>query len=83
MPTRAFYKSLHDLLKLERKPAKPKLASKRKSSNNPAPSKPSNCENKSSNWQKEVAQSKKTHAQTAPPAQTDAEPSPQTQKMAA
>jgi hypothetical protein len=84
--TRAFYKSLNELLKLRAETRKAAIgfeAQKLKQSAATRAVETLELRKQVFAWQKEVAHSKKTHAPTAPAAQTDAEPSPQTQKMAA
>jgi hypothetical protein len=84
--TRAFYKSLNELLKLRAETRKAEIgfeAQKLKQSAATRAVETLELRKEVFEWQKEVAQTKKAQAQTAPATQTDAEPSPQTQKMAA
>jgi hypothetical protein len=86
MHSRAFYKSLNELLKLRAETRKAEIgfeAQKLKQSAATRAVETLELRKEVFEWQKEVAQTKKAQAQTAPATQTDAEPSPQTQKMAA
>jgi hypothetical protein len=86
MHTRAFYKSLNELLKLRAEKPKAEIgfeAQKLKQSAETRAVETLEFKKEVFAWQKEVAQTKKTHPQTAPTTQTNPEPGPQTQKMAA
>jgi hypothetical protein len=89
MHTRAFYKARNELLKLRAEKQKSEIgfeAQKLKQSADTRAVETLELRKQVFAWQKEiapVAQTKKNHRQTAPAPQTDAEPSPQTQKMAA